>query len=43
MTEVTWFGAVVYCMWLNEKEFGSDISKWKYHLPTEWEFELMIG
>jgi len=43
MTEVTWFGAVAYCMWLNEKEFGSDVAEWKYRLPTEWEFELMSG
>ncbi len=43
MTEVTWYGAVAYCMWLNEKEFGSDVVEWKYRLPTEWEFELMLG
>lgn len=43
MTEVSWYGAVAYCMWLNEAEFGSDTTKWKYRLPTEWEFEFMMG
>ena len=43
MTEVAWCGAVAYCMWLNEEEFGSDMTKWKYRLPTEWEYEFMMG
>ena len=43
MTEVSWYGAVAYCMWLNEEEFGSDTTKWKYRLPTEWEYEFMMG
>ena len=43
MTEVSWYGAVAYCMWLNEAEFGSDTAKWKYRLPTEWEYEFMMG
>ena len=43
MTEVSWFGSVAYCMWLNEEEFGTDTAKWKYRLPTEWEFEFMMG
>ncbi len=43
MTEVTWYGAVAYCQWLNDVEFGSDTTKWKYRLPTEWEYEFMMG
>jgi len=43
MTEVSWFGAVAYCQWLNEEEYGSDTNKWKYRLPTEWEYEFMMG
>ena len=43
MTEVSWYGAVAYCMWLNEVEFGSDTTKWKYRLPTEFEYEFMMG
>jgi len=43
MTEISWYGAAAYCMWLNEMEFGNDTNKWKYRLPTEWEFEFMMG
>ena len=40
---ICWYGAVAYCQWLNDEEFGSDTTKWKYRLPTEWEWEFMAG
>ncbi len=43
MTEVSWYGALAYCQWLNETEFGNAIADWKYRLPTEWEFEFLMG
>ncbi len=43
MTEVSWYGAVAYCQWLNDVEFGSDTTKWKYRLSTEFEYEFMMG
>ncbi|MCX7003419.1 MAG: SUMF1/EgtB/PvdO family nonheme iron enzyme [bacterium] len=42
-TEVSWFGAVAYCQWLNESEFGANPALWKYRLPTEWEYEFLMG
>ncbi len=43
MTEVPWYGAVAYCQWLNDVEFGSDTTKWKYRLSTQFEYEFMMG
>lgn len=43
MTEVSWYGAVAYCQWLNEREFGGNTALWKYRLPTEWEYEFLMG
>ncbi len=43
MTEVSWYGAVAYCQWLNDIEFGSDTTKWKYRLSTQFEYEFMMG
>ncbi len=43
MIFVSWYGAVGYCQWLNEVEFGGDTTLWKYRLPTEWEYEFQMG
>ncbi len=43
MSEVSWYGAVAYCQWLNDVEFGSDTTKWKYRLPTQFEYQFMMG
>jgi len=43
MILVSWYGAVGYCQWLNEVEFGGDTNLWKYRLPTEWEYEFQMG
>ncbi len=43
MRKVSWYGAVAYCQWLNDVEFGSDTTKWKYRLSTEVEYEFMMG
>ena len=40
---ISWYGAVAYCQWLNDVEFGSNTADWKYRLPTEWEWEFMAG
>ncbi|MCP4711480.1 MAG: SUMF1/EgtB/PvdO family nonheme iron enzyme, partial [Planctomycetes bacterium] len=43
MIFVSWYGAVGYCQWLNEVEFGGNTNLWKYRLPTEWEYEFQMG
>ncbi len=43
ITKISWYGAVAYCQWLNDVEFGSDTTKWKYRLPTQFEYEFMMG
>jgi formylglycine-generating enzyme required for sulfatase activity len=43
MIYVSWYGAVGYCQWLNEVEFGGNTTLWKYRLPTEWEYEFQMG
>ncbi len=43
MIYVSWYGAVGYCQWLNEVEFGGDTTLWNYRLPTEWEYEFQMG
>ncbi len=43
MTEVSWYGAVAYCQWLNETQFGANTANWQYRLPTEWEYEFLMG